>query len=177
MAAPVSNSHGHTALLCNNAETFVLAMHLSPEEQLIIRNCVSRYATPDTFSGWLNWLVFRMTNAFTAFLGKQSEWQSGDKNVIHIRALAIAKNKGFISPGAQDELHKKIQHIVYDNTLEQANALLKFCFYAQDMRFTIVSMVINNWQAVDFVSYMDNVIGPIVQNEFAKASKEFFRLI
>jgi hypothetical protein len=57
--------------LCSGAEECISMMHLQPKNrEKPIRDCISRYAKPDTMCELLNWLIFRVKNAINAVFGK-----------------------------------------------------------------------------------------------------------
>lgn len=125
--------------LCGGGEECIRLMHFSHEhEKQAIRDCISRYAMPDTFSGILNWLVYRVTNAFNSLFGS-SEWQIA-QNVIQLSAIRLAHQKGFFSNSPR-EIQNKIQDMVAKNTLNQADSILEFCLSMQEIRATTGSVV------------------------------------
>jgi hypothetical protein len=177
MATAVDSSQALPALqLCSGAEGYIQAMHLMPAEELIVRNCISRYAMPNTFFGVLKWLVFRTTNAFNKVRGKMSEWKKA-QDVIYTHSLVIAIQKGILEqwPTQFDGRQAKIRDIVCDHTSCKAYSLLSLCLNAQDRR-TSAQDIAHSLQANDLHSYMNNELAPAVNRAYQKASREFIRM-
>jgi hypothetical protein len=135
----VSGAHRYTATLCTGAETCVQAMHLSTQDQQTVRDCVSRYAMPSTFSvgGYFHWLVFRITNVFKAING-QSEWQMVQK-IIETQALAIAEkafHEGFEGKDLNSTPRYHLRQMVQSRSSALAEYaaynLMEACLYAQN---------------------------------------------
>jgi hypothetical protein len=168
--------------LYSGPEGYIRTMHLSSAEEQIVRNCISRYAKPNTFCGLLKWLVFRINNAFKTLQKKQSEWEKA-QHAIHLRALVTAAERRILDPFAQDERNKNIQHIVWRFTTDRACSLLHLCLKAQDMR-TSAQDIASSLQTNDLPFCLDNELVPLINSVLAelsrmkaRAAREFIRMI
>lgn len=77
--------------LCEGAEACLKAMDLVPADEAVVANCISRYSysSLNGFCDLLNWLVYRISNAFAAMIGKQTDWDLAKKIVLD-RDLEVA---------------------------------------------------------------------------------------
>lgn len=170
LTAGSSSNVNTTVQLYGVAEAYIRLMHLSTDhEKQTIRGCISRYAKPDTFTGILNWLVFRVTNAFNSLFGS-SEWQTA-KKVIQHRAIFMATQKGFFSNGSR-EIQNKIQDMVAESTLDKADSMLKFCLRMQEIRApsSTLAEFADILQSHDLDYYLDNHLRPGVERVRAGSS-------
>ena len=147
--------------LCGGAEDCIQAMHLIPEEQEFIRNCISHYSMPDTFCGTLNWLIFRTINAFkSVFPGQMSEWQNA-KKVAQERGLEIAIQRGVVQRSPSDEARQAFK----DNTIEVlegfADKLLDVCLEAEDKGIKSSDRLKQIVQQVDLIYLLDHQLKDI----------------
>lgn len=72
--------------LCEGAAVCLKAMGLGLDlaNEEIVANCISRYSYSSVhgFCDWLNWVVYRVSNAFAALIGKQTDWDMAKKIVL-----------------------------------------------------------------------------------------------
>lgn len=162
----LDNSNRYT-VLCPGAETCIQAMHLPPSKQVIIRDCVSRYALPDTFSGFLNWLVFRITNAFFYALVGKSVWQAA-KTVIydhahHMAGAEIVSLRARDFPPGTDQLRQSIELRVECLVKRAVDKLLEACLYAQNRPGISMNQVV---QEIDLENALRDQIGTMVDEAY-----------
>lgn len=60
--------------LCSGAESCLHTISLSQNDAEAVRTCISKYELPDTFCKKLEWLVYRVIQAFKSLFGC-SDWQ------------------------------------------------------------------------------------------------------
>lgn len=104
--------------LRNEAEEYIQRMELPTEqEQQVIRNCISKYASPQSLPDFLRQVLFRVINAVKSVFGK-SDWQVA-KRTIADRLLQAALEKLEISD-PQDPIELSLRNELADSLLSAA---------------------------------------------------------
>ncbi len=120
-----------TKPLNRSAETVLWAMHLPKEDQNKVRDCIHKYAMPETFCEKIKWVFHRAINAVKHICGK-SDWQVSER-IIRDRAWKMI-SPWFDSP--LNPLPQKLKTQLEDKITGVVNAtaaaLLSTCLRAQE---------------------------------------------
>lgn len=155
--------------LCRGAEDCLQTMHLKPSDEIAVRNCIYRYSTPSSFCEFLNWLVFRVTNAFNAIQGKMTEWQIA-KNLVHDHVVETAIRREIISRNPQNELERVIKNHVIESSGFISEKFLDLCLYVQDQRSPSSDGVRQKLQEMDLIHFMENQVRSSVNRVRSRAA-------
>ena len=152
------------------AEACLQSMYLTPENQepsghqKFVTNCVSKYAFPPLNGLW-DWLIYRITNACKAVLGK-SEWQIAQR-IVHYSATEIAKTEleGRLKTRNpipdSDQWFKTIKERVNYLTKRAADELLEKCLYAQNRPKVSMNKAL---QELDLKTAMNVHVGKMLED-------------
>lgn len=138
--------------LCDGAELCLRTIDLSPEQEAIVRRCISRYSIPSTFCELLTWITVRVSNAFYALIGKQTEWKAAEevvKNDAPRKAPAAIENMQRNLPGNithEPAFRRMFADVIADRDLK----LLNLCLRAQDNRAFASDPLRQRLQELDF---------------------------
>jgi hypothetical protein len=100
----------------------IRAMHLTnAQDELWVKDCIAKYAQPDTLCQTVTWVIYRIVNIFKAIFG-QSDWQIAESKVsadlkIQFRVLH--------HENPQNELEAKIRRTMESNAEHLSSFLLE----------------------------------------------------
>ena len=109
------------------AEACIQNMHLGPNEQDTVRDCILQYSKPHTFCEALKWIVFRVTEIFQ----KKTCWEQ-TRDMIQYHAMCVAARQGLIQGYPQSPLEMQIKDRFTDFARSFANEVLDTCLLAQN---------------------------------------------
>lgn len=124
----------NTKPLSSSAEMVLHAMHLNADQEVSVRNCIHKYATPHTFEEVFPWLFYRITHALKHIFGK-SDWQVAKKSIQDRpwRMVAPFLQESASSPQMKKYLKSRFDRIISD----AASGLLSTCLMAHERKTEI----------------------------------------
>lgn len=118
------------------AEYFIDAMHLSSNDQAIVRKNISRYSQPPTNLKTIGWLIYRIGNAIKSIFGK-SDWQQ-TKKIVFNNSVVLAKARVMELTDEQclTNSQKELRKEFYSCLEITVDGLLSNCLLANDNNLT-----------------------------------------
>lgn len=115
-------------------ETHLHMMNLPEAEENIVAECISRYSygSVNGFCDLLNWIIFRISNAFAYAVGKQTDWDIA-KKVVEDHIVNLAVQEGSIIVNPSDDHIANINEAVLRCISNASSQLLTLSLNFQDL--------------------------------------------
>lgn len=122
--------------LSGGAEAFARAMDLRIDDQRNIRNCIGKYAKPDTFCKTLSWIAYRVGQA-CLFIFDRSDWQAAQRLIQRHLMLPLLL-QGIVKEKPENRLEQKIANQAENSAKQMAKIFLSntLKMYEQQINLT-----------------------------------------
>jgi hypothetical protein len=152
-------------------ESFISGMQLNDDDKIQVENCISRYSTPDSFCGFLNYLAYLVENTFRSILGT-SDWQMAI-NVIHTNALEKAKEQNLFLENPQNRVDQHINQRVSTTLRNWAAEILNIALTTENYQphpSDVLQHAINEFALTQFLQTQASTVETIRQRITAQSS-------
>ena len=130
--------------LCDGAELFVQVMHVTSEEEVVIRSTIHNYALPEACGKQICWMIYRVVQAIKSLFGA-SDWQA-TKKVISDRWVSTLVQESILP---QNERERFANFFYYSRATEEMLKLMILIQQDHAVDSPALREVAGKWDLVD----------------------------